>query len=213
MTVGNNSDISGTGRVSVGGSCSDGNSNFCGTGPLPVELLHFTAHNLKKAIQLTWATASEENFDYFTLERSSDGVNYEILGTVSGNGWSNRIINYTFTDTYPLVGRAYYRLRATDLDGTFEYFQPMMVNVTSNTRSIKLENNPVRNGMINFRLNFHTKTKIEVVVTDLSGVPVFRGSYAPGMSVYSIRTDLSEGIYLLNVSTEGNIYTIRVLKN
>jgi hypothetical protein len=46
---------------------------------LPVELISFTAQVLNETVKLNWVTASELNNDFFTVQRSADGVEYESL--------------------------------------------------------------------------------------------------------------------------------------
>jgi hypothetical protein len=59
----------------------------------------------------------EVNNDHFTLERSSDGLHYIVIGTVPGKGDNNQPVNYFFTDQSPEQGSNYYRLIQTDRDG------------------------------------------------------------------------------------------------
>ena len=56
---------------------------------LPVELIDFDGEKVKSGVQLTWATSSELNNDFFTLERSLDGQNFEAIAEVGGMGTSN----------------------------------------------------------------------------------------------------------------------------
>ncbi|MGK7390932.1 MAG: T9SS type A sorting domain-containing protein [Candidatus Cyclobacteriaceae bacterium M2_1C_046] len=190
----------------------DSGTTFCETTVTPVELLFFKASGESNSVKLIWATATEENFDYFTLERSTDAKNYEVLGTIEGNGWSESVINYSYTDNHPLNGRSYYRLKATDLDETYEYFQPVMVNFNNDNRAIRLDNNPVGDEPVKFKLNFAPEGDMEVTITNLSGVEVYRGNHQPGISIYSVNNKLDNGMYLLKVKTQEGTYTARFLK-
>lgn len=90
--------------------------------PLPVQLVLFDAAlNKENAAICEWVTASEINNDFFTLERSRDGLHFEELGRVDGAGNSTQALQYTFTDPTPFNGVTYYRLRQTDFDGQFSY--------------------------------------------------------------------------------------------
>ena len=85
---------------------------------LPVTLLHFNAEEATTgAVKLTWGTAMEVNNDHFTMERSSDGLHYIVIGTVPGKGDNNQPVNYSLTDQWPEQGSNYYRLIQTDRDG------------------------------------------------------------------------------------------------
>lgn len=95
--------------------------------PLPINLVYFTAYASINSITLNWQTASEENNDYFTLERSVDGINYEVIGTISGAGNSNVLLEYIYIDSKPLSDTLYYRLTQTDYNGDSEVFKPISV--------------------------------------------------------------------------------------
>ena len=66
--------------------------------PLPIELLWFNAECEGSNITLKWATASEINNDYFTLERSDDAKNWQIIANVNGAGNSSQILYYFYRD-------------------------------------------------------------------------------------------------------------------
>ncbi|HEX8505476.1 MAG TPA: T9SS type A sorting domain-containing protein [Hymenobacter sp.] len=88
---------------------------------LPVELTRFDAAATVQGVAVSWATASEQGNDRFEVQRSADGEAFEIIGTVKGQGTSSRAHAYSFLDARPLPGRAYYRLRQVDTDGTSRY--------------------------------------------------------------------------------------------
>jgi hypothetical protein len=88
---------------------------------LPVELLFFTAECIDQGVRLTWATATERDNAYFTVERSLDGALFEALAQVPGAGNSMSRLNYELIDADHPEGGAYYRLNQTDLDGTVHY--------------------------------------------------------------------------------------------
>ena len=75
-------------------------------------------------VQFTWATATETNNNYFTLERSLNGVMFEKLFTVQSSapgGNSSTQINYSAVDVNAVQGTSYYRLKQTDFSGAFSY--------------------------------------------------------------------------------------------
>jgi hypothetical protein len=89
--------------------------------PLPIELLYFRASLADKSVQLSWATAKEINNDFFTVEKSADGKHFDQLVQVKGAGSSHTMQQYTAVDKQPTSGVNYYRLKQTDVDGTFKY--------------------------------------------------------------------------------------------
>ena len=91
------------------------------TSPLPIELLSFEVKALEDVVEIMWATASEENNDFFTIERSADAQEFVPVFTVPGAGNSDVVLNYRILDENPLFGRSFYRLKQTDFDGSFSY--------------------------------------------------------------------------------------------
>jgi hypothetical protein len=89
------------------------------TSPLPIELLSFQAEPEGDKVLLDWATASERDNAYFTIQRSANGVHFvDLLRTAAvGDSWSRN--DYSAVDEAPLSGISYYRLRQTDVDGSF----------------------------------------------------------------------------------------------
>ncbi len=85
--------------------------------PLPIELLSFDAGCVGGDILLSWATASETNNHYFTVEKSSDGITFEQIAQIEGANNSSDVREYSFTDKGSLDGLAYYRLSQTDYNG------------------------------------------------------------------------------------------------
>jgi hypothetical protein len=95
---------------------------FGAGGLLPVEFLSFEAYlNENNQVDLIWTTATEINNDYFTIQRSENGFEFEDLGILKGAGNSTAILNYTFEDVKPMQGVNYYRIMQTDYDGNFDY--------------------------------------------------------------------------------------------
>ncbi len=88
---------------------------------LPIELISFTGETQAQGNMLKWVTASETENDFFTLERSTDGINFELINTQKGAGTTGDINSYTYLDREAPNGISYYKLWQTDLDGTLNY--------------------------------------------------------------------------------------------
>ncbi len=88
---------------------------------LPVELTFFEGKVREDGNFLQWNTASEANNDYFQLECSEDGKNFEVIGKIRGIGTTSFSQIYSFLDKSPPMGTTYYRLSQTDLDATIRY--------------------------------------------------------------------------------------------
>ncbi len=102
---------------------------------LPITLGSFIGYQAQDGVIVEWVIHSEVNNDYFTIDRSSDCYNWDELATIPGNGNHNNRIVYNTFDENPLVGINYYRLKQTDYDGNYEYFNPIAVIIEPRRRS------------------------------------------------------------------------------
>jgi hypothetical protein len=101
--------------------------------PLPIQLIDFTAQVFGDKVQLNWATASELNNHYFTVQRSADGVEFEQVGEVAGAGTTTLEKHYQLTDNSPKGGTSYYRLKQTDFDSKFTFSDIISVDMLNKT--------------------------------------------------------------------------------
>ncbi|HAO45684.1 MAG TPA: hypothetical protein DCQ97_02080 [Chitinophagaceae bacterium] len=97
-----------------------GYSEFNSGPPLAVTLLSFTGKNAGNRNLLQWITGRETNNDYFSIERSANGRNFEAIGRINAAGSSTSETTYYFTDNNPLDGINYYRLAIIDRAGRLE---------------------------------------------------------------------------------------------
>ncbi|MFK7771336.1 MAG: T9SS type A sorting domain-containing protein [Saprospiraceae bacterium] len=113
---------------------------------LPVELISFSGKNVGRKNDLFWSTTAEIDLEKYNIERSIDGENFELVGTVLPEAAnSNEMKNYTFTDTRPAKGINYYRLNIIDIDDKFEYSQIIVLFVDDLKNEISLFPNPTTN--------------------------------------------------------------------
>lgn len=111
---------------------------------LPIELTDFMASYdaSKNSNKVYWETVSERLNDHFTLERSTDGSNWQIINQQAGAEISTTPLSYTYEDaTFEQGAINYYRLSQTDYDGTLETFDVIAVNNSqSDKRIVKVFN-------------------------------------------------------------------------
>lgn len=134
--------------------------------PLPIELLDFTVKEDKGDALLHWSTASELNNDRFVLMRTTDGIHFELIGTVSGAGNSSTVLHYSFRDRNPLKGLSYYMLKQVDFDGK-ESDSELVAFTNDGTSRFQLFPNPTSENLT-LTLN-EGFDNIEVRVYDLTG--------------------------------------------
>lgn len=92
-------------------------SNILDCNLLPVEWLGLQAEPKGREVQLTWETASEQGSDFYRVERSSDAVEFDLIGIVDAAGNSSTSVAYQYTDKSPGSGLKYYRVEQVDAQG------------------------------------------------------------------------------------------------
>ena len=105
---------------------------------LPIELISFTGEQSGKDNLLKWITATEINNNYYTIERSEDGINFNEVGSISGAGNSLQTLRYSMFDTQPYNGITYYRLIQTDFNGTFKPSEIIAVSRINDDKDLKV---------------------------------------------------------------------------
>lgn len=147
------------------------------TSPLPVEMGDFIAVSTGSRVLLQWNTLSETNNDFFTVQHSADGEDFENIGHVAAQ---NMPSGYTFSDDYPYLGKNYYRIRQTDRDGAVSFSRSIALFVTPSTPEpdLAIYPNPATR-FVGFNLRDAAEGG-ELEVTDMSGRTVFRRLFGPG---------------------------------
>lgn len=116
---------------------------------VPLKLISFdVVQDMSGAVHANWKTANEMNNDYFELQRSRDGSEWENVARVKGAGTSNTERSYAATDLYPLTGQAYYRLKQVDYDGKMSFSKVKSLKVAENTLSLRTYPNPVASKVV-----------------------------------------------------------------
>ena len=178
---------------------------------LPIELIAFNAELKGKEVFVDWSTASQRDNDYFTIERSIDGTEFDIVGEVDGAGNSTEILKYEFVDTDPLEGFSYYRLRQTDFNGETEAFAPVSINYIIPVDRVSIETvypNPFTN-MFTVDFSMSTSSEVEIMMTNSNGMQVFSDAVVAeegqNKYVFYSDSDLKTGMYFLNIIQNGEI--------
>ncbi len=161
-------------------------------------LLYFTAALEDETVVLKWATTMEENFQKFIIERSQTGLNFESIGEVEGAGRDifNIETAYAFVDSAPLLGFNYYRLKALDLDGNFEYFDVRVVK-RSGPKQLSVYPNPSSGKSISFDINFNPSDNDQILLINNLGIELLRQPVKDFKNQLVFDDALSPGVYML----------------
>ncbi|MFK8037812.1 MAG: DUF2341 domain-containing protein [Crocinitomicaceae bacterium] len=172
--------------------------------PLPIKLLKFNAISNGNAVDLSWITASESNNDYFTVERSKNGQEWESIITKPGAGNSTTKNSYFDIDVRPHAGISYYRLKQTDFDGVSEYFEVVTVIRTVNNQFVVYPNPNINQNPINILLpDGIIGLDLQVNIIDILGRNIFSETFINGNKSNIINLDLNKsipsGTYIISV--------------
>ena len=113
-------------------------------GGIPVELVSFSGTQSNTEIHLSWITATELNNQGFEIERKTTD-DWKKIGFVNGNGTTTEMQYYSFTDNIRLVSnvdKIYYQLKQIDFDGTYEYSNEVIIEISQPDSYLLKQNYP-----------------------------------------------------------------------
>jgi len=177
-----------------------------GTNPLPITLLNFSGECFGESERIIkWTTATETNNNYFSLEKSYDGITYTTIATIPGSGNRNSPKNYFYTDVSSLHQQpVYYRLKQTDYDGNSNTFEPIAIECTNDIsdNSFSLYPNP-SDGSFTLLFSSGIHEDLQLKITDLLGQelfvsPVYANDNTERIEI-NLKNKLSAGTYLISV--------------
>ncbi|MFK8008401.1 MAG: glycoside hydrolase family 9 protein [Saprospiraceae bacterium] len=173
------------------------------TTPLPVDLIYFNAEvTAKKTVKLSWKSATEINNDFYEIQRSQDGNQFERLAKVDGKGTTNLSSIYTAIDSTPLDGVSYYRIKQVDFDGNTSFFSIKSVFFEQSNFTVSLHPNPAKD-QLNIFINSKINEKVEISIISIDGNVLLQKENVliqQGENVipFSLNT-LTEGIYFVKI--------------
>jgi len=180
--------------------------------PLPILLTGFTATRQGNGTLLKWSVAQETNMDHYEIQRGVNAADLSTIGQVTAGGYSTLPIQYSFPDSKPGTGMNYYRLKIVDRDGSSTYSIVIPVNFPAD-RSIAMSMypNPVTD-------------RLHITLTDPASVICIRIINTRGQVVRTVIpaasdmievpvSDLSKGVYIVEIKADSIKYVEKILKN
>jgi hypothetical protein len=203
-----NPQISRTGltRANLVNSFFVGSTNSVNT-PLPITLISFTASVLNGEVVLNWSTAAEIDNDYFTIQRSKDGLGWENIEKVAGAGTSGNVKYYSTQDPSPYTGISYYRLRQTDIDGKQSYSFVRSVNLVNKVSEITVYPNPATDQI---KITFPVSGKYELALINSNGQVMYSPVSITGNSTVLNVSGLKAGFYFIHITYDGKNETRKI---
>ena len=186
--------------------------NFPDGGPLPVTLIDFKGLSKPNGdVEISWTTTFESNSDRFDVERSSNGVDWEVVGSVKAQGNSNTKVNYAFTDKPKRAAKKdlYYRLHQYDKDNTPHVTKILVVRVYNNAtlKTVSVTPNPVKNDIAVY-VQVSEPSLVVMKVLNSFGAEVMRKTAKFEAGTRSVTLEgtstLKPGMYVLDMIINGN---------
>lgn len=190
-------------------------SDLYNTIGLPSRLIDFGGMNRGSVNELRWVVTEEQNVSRYELERSTDGINFQRVGSKQSLNSSIQV-SYAYTDP---VGSGsseyYYRLKTVDEDGSFTYSSVIFIR-TGTKGKITVINNPFRD-MIGLKYNLPRNEKLTLRVFNSGGIMIYGQEYnaTAGSGIYTLYgfDFFPAGVYFLKAETEDFTETIKLVKN
>lgn len=178
--------------------------------PLPISISNFNIQTENTHNRINWTTETENNNSHFDLQRSTNAKDFTTIASIPSkamNGNSNVLLNYNYTDINPASGDNYYRLKQTDINGSFVYSEVLHVVNSNSSSAIKVYPNPVTD-VLNIELYSENALPLTLTLTDVQGRIVKKISSDLSIGMNSIAVDLKTlltGIYTLQLYQGNNL--------
>ena len=202
----------------VNGAWSLDNEFTMTGGSLPVELLSFNAQPEKDDVKVLWSTSQEINSKAFLVQRSTDAMLFETVGTVAAAGNSSTVTNYSYNDVQAMQYRGnvlYYRLKQVDKDNTVKYSGVRKVVLDGSlANTLSLQFNPVVSQAV-LLYTVNESGKAQVLVTNQQGQVIIIKEYdiVSGVNTLLLNAgNLAQGIYNIQVMHAKDVQYTRMLK-
>jgi len=185
---------------------------------LPVQVVNFEATpNQLNEIELTWQTESEENSDYFILQKSINGINFETFSTVDGTGFSSRTIDYFQLDPSPNDGINYYRLIQVDYNGEQHHIKTIAIHFKPDLIDLLLYPNPTNGNIVNIHCENIYERNVTIQFKNMLGQEVYSIQLETPSKNFTIPVELpeylTEEVYIVSVMTNNRQVNKKLIVN
>ena len=199
----------------------DGKNDFgfhitAGSSPvLPVSWLNVDAEWIDENAQVSWSTASEQENNYFEVQRSYDGKTFNTIGTVKASANEKEINSYSFTDLnayHRAPEFSYYRIVQVDYNEEVSYSKIVSLEKQVSIKVLTWPN-PFENEIsISFENGYKN---VDIQLVDVMGSIVVIQNYTDNEQktiTLNNLDHLSHGVYYLNINKDGQTKVVKLIK-
>jgi len=184
------------------------------SGSLPVTFTYIKALCKENNVQLSWGTSSEQNADFFEIQKSTDALTWSKIGSVDAVGNSVASKNYSFIDPSIAFQNTYYRIVENDMDGKTQYTRILEKDCSQfGDSDLKIAPNPVQDKLILGSFDKNSPS-LSFRIYDLTGKLISQKENIKtddkGQKVINV-TGLNAGLYILQIHSYNEL-THRSLK-
>ena len=168
-------------------------------------------------VVLDWVTLSEFNNDFFTLEMSTDGVNFEEIGNVKGGGDSrDRLVyqyKYKLDEKYLRNPFLYFRLKQTDFDGLFTYSDVLILPLGNDKNAFVLNNTYYDGTDLELTVTSKDNNTLKFRMIDMNGNMILQKEINVIRGLNTVELPLSRinsGIYVVQLTGKSKQETKKI---
>ena len=183
--------------------------------PLPIELSLFEVTCEEHGIQINWTTASEYSTDYFVLDKINDFGEWTSIKEIDAAGFSTNPIDYSFIDPYSNFGTKLYRLKQVDFNGNINLYNPSAIKCNEQDLKFEIYPNPTQ-GVFKLYISDIHPGNYQLNILSPDGTCKLDKTLSLNSSASEIimeNVELQPGIYWLNLNSNGQTYSRKLIIN
>lgn len=181
---------------------------------LPVTIINFKTYQKDNRVKIDWTALNETNVDHYEVQRSTNGISFTSIGNIKAlNNYSTA--NYSKTDSLPVTGNNFYRIKATDKNGTVKYTAIAIVNIGAGKTFVSIYPNPVQQKFFNVQLSNMQAGKYQLLLYNGLGQQVFSRiiEHAGGSATqnFTLPSNIVSGTYIIKLFNKTFDFNAKVI--
>lgn len=182
---------------------------------LPISLINFQVECINNTPRVSWTTETETNNEYFVIERSLNGIDFEQIAIINGAGNSTINLNYEYMD-HSMANNSnliYYRLKQVDFNGQSETFKVVVYHNCNNENTVSVTVFPTQfRNDITVELSDFSGDKMVIEIFDTHGKQVYNTTrYNTGAQNIDLST-LVAGVYTVRTIAKNQVFVDKIIK-